>query len=138
MIRPLRAMPQLSGRSGKRPDLNDEYYRSLGEANIARILRYLDIEYEIHRGINIKDVAEKHNLRKRETGRLLQEVRPDFYLPEYDTYIEVKPSGMDQNDRQRLAAVLLHRDEPRIEVIMPQTYRILEKAFREKIPEWET
>ena len=65
-------------------------------------------------------------------------MEPDFYLPETDVFIEVKPRGMDRNDRMRVAAALLKGEGIKLEVIGPVTYKILEKAFKDKIPNWES
>ena len=130
-------MSHVSGRRKQRPDLDNELYHSKGEANVARILRHLEIKYEREPSIDIQKIAEKYDFRKTETGRLLKQVRPDFYLPDFETYLEVKPAGMDWNDRKRIASVLLHKEQPRLELIMPVTLKLLEQAFRDKIPNWE-
>ena len=103
-------MSHVSGKAGRRPDLDNEYYHSKGEANVARILRHLEIKYEREPSIDIQKIAEKYDFRKTETGRFLKQVRPDFYLPDFETYLEVKPAGMDWNDRKRIASVLLHKE----------------------------
>jgi len=127
------------GRKKFRPDLNDEF-DSKQEANIARIFRLLGIKYQRKHGrkIEFAEIAREHEFRRTQNGQYIQWTVPDFYLPDKDTFIEIKPKGVDQNDRMRIAAALLKGENVRLEVIMPETYKILEKAFKPKIPEWES
>lgn len=126
------------GRKKFRQDLNEEF-DSKQEANIARIFRLLAMKYQRKHGRKIKfvETARKHDLR-RSDGKHIQWMEPDFYLPETDTFIEIKPKGIDRNDRMRISASLLKCEGVRLEVIMPQIYKILERAFKSKIPEWES
>jgi len=127
------------GRKKFRPDLSEKY-DSKQEANIARIFRLLGIKYQREHGRKIKfaEIAQEHNLRRTQDGHFIQWMVPDFYLPDTDTFIEIKPKGIDRNDRMRIAATLLKCGSVRLEVIMPKVYEILEKAFKTKIPEWES
>ena len=126
-------------RSKFRQDLGEEF-DSKQEANIARIFRLLGIKYERKHGrkIEFEEIAQRHEFRHTETGRFIKWMEPDFYLPETDVFIEVKPRGMDRNDRMRIAAALLKGEGIKLEVIGPVTYKILEKAFKDKIPNWES
>ena len=65
-------------------------------------------------------------------------MEPDFYLPETDVFIEVKPRGMDRNDRMRIASALLKGEDLKLEIVTPTIYKILEKVYRTKIQEWES
>ena len=127
------------GRKKLRDDLNEEF-DSKQEANIARIFRLLGIKYQRKHGRKIKfvETARKHDFRRSQDGHYIQWMEPDFYLPETDTFIEIKPRGIDRNDRMRISASLIKCEGVRLEVIMPVTYKILEKAFKPKIPEWES
>lgn len=118
------------------------YCGSKHEANVARVLKYLGIKFEPYqnskKNIDIEEMAGKLELRNEDNDRPLKEMQPDFYVPKEDTYIEVK-GGWDSftsNDRKRLAAALLL--DKRIVEICGITYTILEKAFKDKIPEWES
>lgn len=128
------------GRKKYRPDLG-EVFDSMGEANVARVLQLLGIKYERGHRININEIARKYGFCRTETDRYLQEIRPDFCIVKLgrltDIHIEVKPAGMTFNDRMRIAAALLKPERIKLELIMPVTYKILEKAFKHKIPEWE-
>lgn len=75
-------------KGGFREDLN-QYFRSAWEANIARILNYSNIQwkYEPHRFYFSDEVEVISYL-------------PDFYLPEYDLWIEVKGWFDDKSIRR--------------------------------------
>lgn len=77
-------------RGGIRPDLNC-YFRSSWEANVARILNYKNIkwEYEIKRFF-FEEIVDG-----------VASYQPDFYLPEYNKWIEVK-GWMDKKSKIRL------------------------------------
>lgn len=79
-------------KSGKRKDLNNQFFRSSWEANVARILNHLNIEweYEIKRF-----VFESDN----ELG--VDSYQPDFYLPKLNIWIEVK-GWLDEKSKIRL------------------------------------
>lgn len=78
-------------KGGKRKDLNNKYFRSAWEANIARVLNYLNIEwkYEIKRFVFDNVESE------------ICSYQPDFYLPKLDKWIEVK-GWMDKKSQLRL------------------------------------
>jgi len=123
-----------------REDLNEEF-DSKQEANIARIFRLLDIKYERKhkRKIEFVEIARDHDFRRTQSGNLIQWMEPDFYLPDTDTFIEAKTGGVDLNDRMRISAALLKGENVRLEVIGSRVYKILEKAFKDKIgSKWET
>lgn len=79
-------------KSGKRKDLNNQFFRSSWEANVARILNYLNIEweYEVKRF-----VFESDN----EFG--VDSYQPDFYLPKLNLWIEIK-GWLDEKSKIRL------------------------------------
>ena len=76
---------------GRREDLDNCYFRSAWEANVARILNHLNIkwEYEPKRFFFIGENLE------------VLSYQPDFYLPEFDKWIEVK-GWWDKNSKERL------------------------------------
>ena len=126
-------------RSKFRRDLGEEF-DSKQEANIARIFRLLGIKYERKHGrkIEFEEIAQRHEFRHTENGHIIKWMEPDFYLPETDVFIEVKPRGMDRNDRMRVAAALLKSEDVKLEIITPTIYKMLEKVYRTKIQEWES
>ena len=79
-------------KSGKRKDLNNQFFFFFWEANVARILNHLNIEweYEIKRF-----VFESDN----ELG--VDSYQPDFYLPKLNIWIEVK-GWLDEKSKIRL------------------------------------
>lgn len=77
-------------KGGIRSDLNC-YFRSAWEANVARIL-------------NCKNIKWKYEIKRFFFEEIVDGVasyQPDFYLPEYDKWIEVK-GWMDQKSKVRL------------------------------------
>jgi hypothetical protein len=67
---------KVNGRTGYRKDIkNSPYFKSALEADFVRALDYLDIKYEY----------ENHTFGYKE-----KKYTPDFYLPEFDMFIELK------------------------------------------------
>lgn len=109
-------------KAGVRLDIDDTtYFYSRWEANIARLFNHFCIKW-IHQ-------PETFDLHK-------QKYTPDFYLPEYDLYIEVKnflaPYSKDRDEKFRkfypkVALKLLLKDE----------YLTIEKNYSIFIPHWE-
>jgi len=124
-----------SGRKGFREDIPGEF-DSKGEANVARVLNHLGIKWERGKRIDISELAKKYGCKHVETGRLLRWMEPDFYLPDLDLCIEVKPSGLVGNDAMRIGLAYLKGE--RLEVWGKATLKMLEKIFKNKISEfWE-
>ena len=67
-------------KSGKRKDLNDQFFRSRTEANYARYLNLRECKWKY----------EKKTFIFHKIKRGTMSYTPDFYLPDEDTYIEVK------------------------------------------------
>jgi hypothetical protein len=67
-------------RIGKRKDLNNTFFRSGWEANVARVFNYIKWEW----------IYEPRQFFFEGEKRGAVSYLPDFYLPGYDTYIEVK------------------------------------------------
>lgn len=65
---------------GKRPDLEYDYYRSKWEANYARYLAFIETEFEYE--------SKTFWFEKHKSGTV--NYTPDFYLPEYNEWHEVK------------------------------------------------
>ena len=108
------------------------------KANVARILKHiLEVNYVRHKEIIIKDIATKYRLYKEpvrkedKANTPFTAIQPDFYLPDYDVYIEVKPGGIrpGNNDWKKLASVYLK--EEKLEVWGEGTYKLLTKAFKQ-------
>ena len=112
------------GKSGIRNDLNNQYFRSSWEANFARYLNYLNIEwkYEIKRFIFKEEI------------RGCLSYTPDFYLPKYDIWVEIK-GWMTNNAILRLNNFKTYYPEEFNKLILvdEQKYNVLIKLYKDKI-----
>lgn len=114
-------------KGGYRNDLQ-QYFRSAWEANIARILNLLNIQwcYEYKR----------FNFDAESSGVL--SYQPDFYLPQYDKWIEVK-GWMDDKSKRRL--YLFEKYYPseygNLILINEKKYNNIKLAYKEVIDTWE-
>jgi len=108
---------------------------SKAEANVTRVLEYLNIEFEPY-SVHKKKIRLEHLALKNSKGESICWMEPDFYLPKDDCFIEVKGgwSSFTENDRLRLIGAL-KEGKKIIEVVGP-IYKILEKAFKDKV-KWE-
>lgn len=75
-----RSNPYSRTRSGKRTDLNDTFFRSRTEANYARYLNFMKVEW----------VFEPKDFYFDDVRRGCVSYTPDFYLPKEDRWVEVK------------------------------------------------
>ncbi len=111
------------GKSGVRHDISESInFHSTWEANIARMYNHLGIEWQYEpRTFNIGEHA----------------YTPDFYLPKYSEYIEVKnfwspySAKRDQRFRATYPGIVL-------KVILKDEYRALETIYADAIPAWES
>jgi len=112
-------------KAGHREDIG-HFVRSTWEANICRILNFLDIEYEYERKI----CRFKTNC-----GILIL----DFYLPDKDIYLEPK-AYLSKEKRLKLRNFVKLYPEiaEKTFIIDEETYELLKIMFREKISNWET
>ena len=114
-------------RGGKRKDLNNLYFRSAWEANIARLFNYFNLEwsYEIKRFIFID-----------QSDGVLS-YQPDFYLPQLDIWVEVK-GWMDKKSIIRLNK--FQKEYPneykKLIIIGEKEYNVLNKQYN-TIRYWE-
>lgn len=138
-------------RKGKREDLGEDSFRSASEANFARVLKHLGIEYKFeHRTFFFHDYK----------------VRPFQYTPDFEiissgssdwpsgAWIEVK-GYMDSSSRNKLKRfkkcypddaakmiVVLHKNKQAIEFCKNTGYRYilfedLAGRYKDIIPNWE-
>jgi len=110
------------GKAGIRKDISPSiYFYSRWEANIARLYEYLEVKWEY--APRVFDIGG-------------QNYTPDFYLPETDTYVEVKnfwwkySIERDKKFRERYKNL-------KLKVILKDEYLELEKRYAELIPAWE-
>lgn len=114
-------------KGGTRLDLN-QYFRSSWEANIARILNYLCIEWKYE--------YKRFNFLEEKEGVL--SYQPDFYLPKYNKWIEVK-GWMDEKSKRRLELFKKYypTESSNLILINDETYLLLNKQYSKIIENWE-
>lgn len=114
------------GKAGKRKDLDNVYFRSTWEANFARVLRLMKVEYQFEPNIFWL---------KRSDGADIS-YTPDFYLSKTNEYIEVKGYWMDD---AKMKFDLFRNQYPdiKIKVVDSPKYKMYEKRFKHQIEEWE-
>lgn len=110
------------GKSGARPDISDSInFHSRWEANMARIYNHENIEWQ-------------YEPKTFDIGN--QMYTPDFYLPKYEEYIEVKnfwhPYSVNRDEKFRTThpSILLT-------VVLREEYLTLQKMYSPVIPQWE-
>lgn len=114
-------------KGGIREDLN-QYFRSAWEANIARVLNYLDVEWKYE--------YKRFNFENEFEGIL--SYQPDFYLPKYDKWIEVK-GWMDEKSKIRLTLFKKYYpiESSNLFLIDEKEYKNIEKQYSNLINNWE-
>ena len=103
---------------GKRSDLDDQYFRSAWEADFARVLNYENIEYIYEQKIILSDCT----------------YYPDFYLPKYNMYFEIKANNGD------IAKYVKFKNEKNEQsyIIYGKEFIFLSKLYSYKIQNWES
>lgn len=96
------------------------YFRSSWEANFARILDLLNINWQY----------EKERILLKSCSYL-----PDFYLPKFNVYIEVKGYSLDNNRKLR-ELIQVHPNFP-IKIVDSEVYSKLENQYSNLIKNWE-
>lgn len=109
-------------KSGVRNDVSPTiYFFSRWEANYARLQNYLGVKW-IHQ-------PKTFQLR-------LQKYTPDFYLPESDTYVEIKNFLSEySHNRDRQFRELY--PELKLILLLKSDYLVLQKKYAQKIEGWE-
>jgi len=114
-------------KGGFRKDLN-QYFRSAWEANVARTLNHLHIEWKYE--------YKRFDFNEENEGVL--SYQPDFYLPQYDKWIEVK-GWMDKKSKQRLKLFEKYYPKEYLKLILidEYLYKKIEKEYSGNIDLWE-
>jgi len=116
--------PSPHRKGGYRKDLG-HYVRSTWEADLARVLNYLDVPYEYESRqflVTLPDGTEAN-------------YTPDFYLPGDDTYIEVKGFMRDLDQQKIDAFVAAHPD---VNFVLVDKAKFAEFQLQYKdLVEWE-
>lgn len=108
------------GLNGIRPDLGHNC-RSMWEANIARILKLKNIEYEFENQTYAFYDSQ---------GNLIDSYLPDFYLPKYDAFLEVK-GQMDDVSLRKLE--LFEKEGYRVIIIEDTFYSWLINRYKNQL-----
>lgn len=122
------------GKGGKRPDLDDQYFRSRWEANYARYLRWLVQQGEIKSWKFEPDEFEFVPIK-----RGTRFYKPDFKITENDdtvVYHEIK-GYMDAKSQTQLDRMARYHPTVKVVVIDGHCYRDIQKKVGYLIPEWE-
>lgn len=121
-------------KSGKRPDLNDQFFRSRWEANYARFLNFLIRQGKIDRWEYEPDTFVFHGMVR---GAI--SYTPDFKVFALDgsyEYHEVK-GWMDGPSKTRLKRMAKFYPDEKVVVIGQKEYTQLERTIAGAIPNWE-
>lgn len=119
--------PYSRTKSGKRTDLNNVFFRSSWEANMARYYNYVGIRW----------MFEPKTFIFSDIKRGCVSYTPDFYLPDENRWVEVK-GWMDEKSATKLKRFekFYPIEYSRLELITRKEYREFEK-FGRIIPGWE-
>jgi hypothetical protein len=101
-------------KGGMQEDLG-HFTRSSWETNVARILKYLKLEYEFEPTFQLQD------------GRYFH---PDFYLKDWDVYIEVKGRWLG-DAKQKLELWQKQFNISNLVLIQEKDYKDLKKTFKD-------
>lgn len=120
--------PYSRSKGGKRADLNNIYFRSAWEANIARYYNYLGVKWEY----------EPKTFIFKNITRGSVSYTPDFYLPEEDKWIEVK-GWMDGKSKTKLKRFKNQYPEEysKLVLIQEKEYNEIKKKLSCFIKNWE-
>ena len=115
-------------KGGKRADLGGVYFRSAWEANIARYFNLMRIKWEY----------EPMEFKFEKISRGCTTYKPDFFLPETKTWVEVK-GYMDQRSRTKLDRFKRYYPEEAKNLILIDgtEYRRIQRDFKNRIEGWE-
>ena len=114
-------------KSGKREDLNNQFFRSAWEANVARFYNYTNVKWEYEPKAFIFEGVKNGSV----------SYTPDFYLPEEDRWVEVK-GWMDAKSKSKLKRFEKFYPEEfaKLEIIGRDAYKKL-AVFGRIIEHWE-
>ncbi len=108
-------------KAGIRSDLGDIYFYSRWEANFARLLNSLSIQW---------------NFQPRTFDLINQKYTPDFYLPNQDIYVEIKNFLSDFSYQRDKRFRELYPDI-NLYLLLKEDYLTLQEQFSDKIENWE-
>jgi hypothetical protein len=119
--------PYSRARGGRRQDINNQYFRSSWEANIARYYNFMGIKW----------VYEPKQFIFESIKRGCISYTPDFYLPVEDKWVEIK-GWMDDKSKTKLARFKKYypQEYEKLEIIGSKEYKEFKK-YEKIIPNWE-
>lgn len=119
--------PYSRTKSGKRADLNNTFFRSSWEANMARYYNYIGVKWQFEPKTFVFNTIKRGSV----------SYTPDFYLPEKDRWVEVK-GWMDEKSKTKLKRFEKYYPEEyaKLELITGKEYKEFEK-FGRLINGWE-
>lgn len=120
--------PYSRAKGGKRKDLDNIYFRSSWEANIARYYNYIGVKWEYEPKTFIFNNITRGSV----------SYTPDFYLPEQDKWIEIK-GWMDGKSKTKLKRFEKQYPEEykKLELIQEKEYNEIKKKISPFIENWE-
>ena len=113
-------------KSGKRPDLNNQFFRSTWEANVARYFNFLGIKWEYEPKVFVFNEIKRGTL----------SYTPDFYLPDKNLWVEVK-GWMDDKSKVKLKRFAKYYPEENLELIGAKEYKEIKENYSSLIEHWE-
>lgn len=117
--------PYPRGTGGRREDLDNRYFRSMMEANMARYYNFMGIKWEyepcefefpVKRGIRF--------------------YKPDFLLIDTDVYVECK-GWMDAKSKTKLLRMKKYHPGVKLQLLLWDEYMAIVKSVAMLIPGWE-
>lgn len=125
---PFQKNPYSRAKGGKRSDLGDIYFRSSWEANIARYYNFMGIKWEYEPKTFVFENVTRGSV----------SYTPDFYLPEEDTWIEIK-GYMDSKSKTKLKRFARQYPEEykKLHLIQQKEYTEIKKKLGPLIKNWE-
>jgi hypothetical protein len=120
--------PYSRAKGGRREDLDNQYFRSAWEANIARYYNYLGIKWEYEPKTFIFENITRGSV----------SYTPDFYLPETDQWVEVK-GWMDSKSKTKLKrfAEQYPEESKKLILIQEKEYNEIKRKISSFIKDWE-
>lgn len=120
--------PYSRAKGGKRKDLNNIYFRSSWEANIARYYNFIGVKWEFEPKTFIFNNVKRGSI----------SYTPDFYLPKEDKWVEVK-GWMDGKSKTKLKRFKEQYPEEynKLELITQKEYNEIKKKMSSFIKGWE-
>ena len=120
--------PYSRTKSGKRADLNNVFFRSSWEANIARYYNFIGVKWEF----------EPKTFIFKNITRGSVSYTPDFYLPDEDKWVEVK-GWFDGKSKTKLKRFKEQYPEEykKLQLITEKEYNEIKKKLSSYIKNWE-